>query len=115
MRQKTGMLSILGIITTEVIIGKTQGWLAKCQPTKEVEGIYDWKLFLEAPTKKIYRSLQPIYLHLDIQEPQENHTVETQMIIPWKGFSGWKKTNLSLSETAMTLNTASEIFDLYFP
>lgn len=42
---------------------------------------------------------------------------ETQTIIKCKGFSGWKKKkkNLSLAEIAMTLNTASEIFDLYFP
>lgn len=37
------------------------------------------------------------------------------MIIKCKGFREWGKKTLSFAEIAMTLNTASEIFDLYFP
>ena len=106
----SGMLSILRIISTNVNI--SQKMTGTVSHHKREEGIYDQNLILKSKRFILHHSQSSCtYIQKNLKK---NHMMDTQITYSARDLVAGKKKPVSCRK-AMTLNTASEIFDLYFP
>lgn len=112
--KKTRVLPILGIITAKLSISKTEKMTCKGSPTKEMKGSTTRSYVSRFQPKRFffyYSQTAHIYIYTRTLRKSHDGDPDDNTV---KEIWGWKK-KLSLTEIAMTLNAASEIFDLYFP